>query len=291
MPRKKRDPDTPKRPLSSYMFYSKERRPKLQEEQPTLRFGEYSKVIAQEWKALTDEERVVFQERSATDKERYDEQMKEYKQKQKDKPPPPVPAQYPKQVNPLGLSMGYNASAVLPPYTSTAASQLQHLNAAAAGSAPAYPMAMTDQARQAAYLNYYQQQGQPYYPVQGYYNPTTYGQAYHQQAQAQAQAAYQNQVRQNYALYQSYQQSGNLINNEDVRNLTTQQNVERHMMQNNLKYVQPPNLHANQGPGQSPSQGQEREVEGEKLDTLGNMYSGQEPVGEGGGGGDEDGGW
>lgn len=66
MPRKKKDPLMPKRPLSSYMFYSKERRPKLQEEKPTLAFGDYSKLIAGEWKLMTTEDKVPYLEVSIT---------------------------------------------------------------------------------------------------------------------------------------------------------------------------------------------------------------------------------
>ena len=67
MPRRKKDPDMPKRPLSSYMFYSKERRPKLQEEKPDLAFGDYSKLIAAEWKTMTAEDKEPYLEVSFHD--------------------------------------------------------------------------------------------------------------------------------------------------------------------------------------------------------------------------------
>eukprot|EP00924_Labyrinthula_sp_SR-Ha-C_P008519 snap_masked-scaffold_32-processed-gene-2.31-mRNA-1 protein AED:0.25 eAED:0.33 QI:0/0.5/0.66/1/0.5/0.33/3/81/433 len=95
MPRKKRDPDMPKRPLSSYMFYSKDRRPSLQKEKPELKFGEYSKLIGEEWKVLPLEKREKYQEQSSKDKERYDEEMKVYKEKQKLKQPAPQAQPHP----------------------------------------------------------------------------------------------------------------------------------------------------------------------------------------------------
>lgn len=88
MPRRKKDPDMPKRPLSSYMFYSKERRPKVQQEQPTLAFGDYSKLIAAEWKKLTPEDKEPYLELSQKDKLRYDEALKVYKEKKKNEPQP-----------------------------------------------------------------------------------------------------------------------------------------------------------------------------------------------------------
>lgn len=47
--KKKKDPNAPKRGLSSFMFFSNELRPKLKEEQPDLSFGELvSNVFAKQ---------------------------------------------------------------------------------------------------------------------------------------------------------------------------------------------------------------------------------------------------
>ena len=55
--RKKKDPEAPKRAMCAYMFYSNKRRPQLKKAREGLAFGEYAKIIAEEWKIMTDDEK------------------------------------------------------------------------------------------------------------------------------------------------------------------------------------------------------------------------------------------
>ena len=50
----KKSIDKPKKKLSGYMLFSKERRPKLKSEKPNLTFGELGKALGAEWRAMSD---------------------------------------------------------------------------------------------------------------------------------------------------------------------------------------------------------------------------------------------
>jgi structure-specific recognition protein 1 len=76
--KKKKDPNAPKRGLNSYMFFSKEMRPKIMEENPGLGMGEVGKLLGQKYKDLTDEEKAKYEKMAAADKTRYEEEMETY---------------------------------------------------------------------------------------------------------------------------------------------------------------------------------------------------------------------
>eukprot|EP00980_Cylindrotheca_fusiformis_P004799 scaffold1028_cov135-Cylindrotheca_fusiformis.AAC.9 len=80
--KKKKDPNAPKRGMSSFMFFSNELRPKLKEEQPDLSFTEIGKEIGARFRALTDEEKKPYEKQAAKDKERYQDELASYKTKQ-----------------------------------------------------------------------------------------------------------------------------------------------------------------------------------------------------------------
>ena len=46
--------DKPKKPLSGYMKFAKERRPTLLKEKPDLSFGEVGKTLGAEWRGMSD---------------------------------------------------------------------------------------------------------------------------------------------------------------------------------------------------------------------------------------------
>ena len=77
--KKKKDPKAPKRGLSSFMFYSKERRAVLKLKQPDIAFGEVAKKIGAEWKKLNDSSKSEYQKLAAKDKQRYLKEMANYK--------------------------------------------------------------------------------------------------------------------------------------------------------------------------------------------------------------------
>ena len=53
---------TPKRPLNSFMIYSRFRRPILQDANPRMKVAEVAKLLAEEWKQLPAEEKKRFQD-------------------------------------------------------------------------------------------------------------------------------------------------------------------------------------------------------------------------------------
>ena len=53
-PKKEKDPNAPKRPISSYFLFMNERRKTLKTEKPDAGMGEQTKIMTEEWKALTE---------------------------------------------------------------------------------------------------------------------------------------------------------------------------------------------------------------------------------------------
>uniref|UniRef100_A0A7S3V0Z0 HMG box domain-containing protein n=1 Tax=Aplanochytrium stocchinoi TaxID=215587 RepID=A0A7S3V0Z0_9STRA len=97
--RKKKDPDAPKRAMCAYMFYSNKRRPQLKKSRPGLPFGEYAKIIAEEWKIMSDHEKSSFVELAKKDKIRYERQLKAYELKKETVKPPKPPVYTYKYLN------------------------------------------------------------------------------------------------------------------------------------------------------------------------------------------------
>ena len=70
----KKPRDGPKRPKSAFMYFSSERRVALREQKPGMTITDCSKIIGEEWKALTDEQKQPYNEMAMKDKERYNEE-------------------------------------------------------------------------------------------------------------------------------------------------------------------------------------------------------------------------
>lgn len=79
----KRDPNRPKRNMSAFMFYSQFRRPQLKAEDADRPFGEYAKIIGEEWRSMGDNQKKPYEKQAAKDKKRYVKAMASYV-------PPPV---------------------------------------------------------------------------------------------------------------------------------------------------------------------------------------------------------
>jgi len=77
-PKKDKDPNAPKRGSSGYIFFGKKRRPELKEENPGISFGDLTKLIAEEWNALSDKKKKPFLDMAAKDKLRYEKEKKAY---------------------------------------------------------------------------------------------------------------------------------------------------------------------------------------------------------------------
>jgi len=61
------------------MYYATEKRPILKAKHDGITFGELSKMISSEWKALSEDDKKPYHEKHAEDKKRYDKEMKNYK--------------------------------------------------------------------------------------------------------------------------------------------------------------------------------------------------------------------
>jgi len=78
----KRDPEKPKRPLSGYMRYASEVRPKFS---GVGKITEQMKEIAKAWKAQSAEEKLPYEEAYKADKATFDKVMAEYKESGKER--------------------------------------------------------------------------------------------------------------------------------------------------------------------------------------------------------------
>lgn len=67
----KKDPNRTKRPRSAYLYFCAENRAKVQKENPTMRMGEVSRVLGEQWKAISIEDRSRFEDMHQADKARY----------------------------------------------------------------------------------------------------------------------------------------------------------------------------------------------------------------------------
>ncbi|KAH7314772.1 hypothetical protein KP509_21G019400 [Ceratopteris richardii] len=77
--RRKKDPNAPKRAISSYMYFAQSEREVLKKTNPGLSFQEVGKVIGERWKKLSDAEKERYEESARQDKARYNKEMTEYK--------------------------------------------------------------------------------------------------------------------------------------------------------------------------------------------------------------------
>jgi len=79
--RKPKDKNAPKRALTAYLRYSTETRSSVQKKHPDASFGELQKLISAKWKKLSDSKKKKYMDAYATDKKRYEKEMKAYKKK------------------------------------------------------------------------------------------------------------------------------------------------------------------------------------------------------------------
>ena len=78
----KKDKNEPKKPKTSYMFFCDEYRGDVRTNNPELKMGGISKVLGEKWKNVTETEMVKYKKKAEEAKEKYEEDMREYKNKQ-----------------------------------------------------------------------------------------------------------------------------------------------------------------------------------------------------------------
>eukprot|EP00536_Pseudo-nitzschia_multiseries_P001699 jgi/Psemu1/250897/estExt_Genewise1Plus.C_220028 len=74
----KKDPNKPKRAQTAFMIFSNENRERLKKENPELGFGDLSKLIGSEYKALGQETLADLDKKVQKEKARYEREMKDY---------------------------------------------------------------------------------------------------------------------------------------------------------------------------------------------------------------------
>ena len=76
----KKDPDAPKKPLSSFMLFGSSERSKIMAENPDIAFGAVGKVLGERWRALDPDRKAEFDEAAKAAKTAYAKVYAEYLQ-------------------------------------------------------------------------------------------------------------------------------------------------------------------------------------------------------------------
>eukprot|EP01113_Clastostelium_recurvatum_P042958 TRINITY_DN702_c0_g1_i1.p1 TRINITY_DN702_c0_g1~~TRINITY_DN702_c0_g1_i1.p1 ORF type:complete len:191 (-),score=69.86 TRINITY_DN702_c0_g1_i1:96-602(-) len=76
--KKVKDPNAPKRGLSAFFYYSKEQRDNVRKDNPGAKVGDIAKILGQQWKELTADEKHPYEDSAATDKARYEAEKAAY---------------------------------------------------------------------------------------------------------------------------------------------------------------------------------------------------------------------
>ncbi|CRG95975.1 hypothetical protein PGAL8A_00318800 [Plasmodium gallinaceum] len=76
----KKDPHAPKRSLSAYMFFAKEKRAEIIRNDPELSkdVATVGKMIGEAWNKLGEKEKIPFEKKAQEDKIRYEKEKAEY---------------------------------------------------------------------------------------------------------------------------------------------------------------------------------------------------------------------
>jgi len=73
-----KDPNEPKRALTSYMLFCKDTRAELKALNPDMKFAELSKLMGSEWKSLSLTEKHKYAMKAVVARTKYSDEMKEY---------------------------------------------------------------------------------------------------------------------------------------------------------------------------------------------------------------------
>lgn len=73
-----KEPKKPKRPITSYMYFTADTRASMTKEFKGMSLGEVNKVVSDKWKAVSDQERALYQKRFEESRAAYNRVMKKY---------------------------------------------------------------------------------------------------------------------------------------------------------------------------------------------------------------------
>jgi len=76
--KKKKDPNAPKRPQSSFFLYSNAMRDSVKESNPDASFGQIAKILSAQFKEISESERAEWDRKASLDRERYQREMVDY---------------------------------------------------------------------------------------------------------------------------------------------------------------------------------------------------------------------
>ena len=77
-PARIKDPNAPRKPLSSFLHFCREKRPPLVADFPELSVTAVGKLLGKRWQELTDVEKVPYEAQASVDRGRYDREMLTY---------------------------------------------------------------------------------------------------------------------------------------------------------------------------------------------------------------------
>ena len=77
----KKDPEQPKKPKTSYMYFCQSKRDTILKENPNILLGDQSKKLGSLWSGLDDDAKKPFIQQADDDKSRYEEEIEDYRDK------------------------------------------------------------------------------------------------------------------------------------------------------------------------------------------------------------------
>lgn len=76
--KRKKDPNAPKRPNSSYIIFCGDQREKVKKSNPDMSATEITSKLGELWKALPEKDRKKYADAADKDKSRYEKEMESY---------------------------------------------------------------------------------------------------------------------------------------------------------------------------------------------------------------------
>ena len=70
--------EPPKKPLTAYFCFSKERRNGIREKNPELKMTQIAKILGHTWSALTESQKEPYVQQAAQDKIRYENELSKF---------------------------------------------------------------------------------------------------------------------------------------------------------------------------------------------------------------------
>jgi len=74
----KKDPNAPKRPISSYLFFAQDTRPEVVAENPEAKFTEVTKMLGAMWREIDGKKKMKYEKKAKADRERYEAEKAAY---------------------------------------------------------------------------------------------------------------------------------------------------------------------------------------------------------------------